>query len=81
MCHVEKRSGGVPLDPHISRLGKSRQGSQSTGSGDLGLIVLVRCEVGDAAHGIALNLYVGRHHLPDEGSQAAEGDDEYFVLS
>jgi hypothetical protein len=75
MGHVEKSAGGIPLDSHILRLGQAGERAQGSGPGDLGLVVLVRCQVGDTADGIALNLDVRRHHLLDERLQPAELDD------
>lgn len=56
MGHVEESTGRVPLHPHISGLGEPCQRAESTGSSDLGLVLLVGSEVSDAANRIALNL-------------------------
>lgn len=59
MCHVQKGTSGIPLNPHVLGLGQPRKRAQSTRPCDLGLVILMRCQVGDAANGIALHLDVG----------------------
>lgn len=80
MCHVEECSCCVPLNPHVLRLGKPCQGTQSSGPGDFGLVVFLRREVRDAPNSIALDLDVGRHHLANERGQPAELNDQDFVV-
>lgn len=80
MCHVEQSSSGVPLHPHVPRLGQSRQWAESTGAGNLGLVLLMGRQVRDAADGIALDFDIGREHLSDEGGQTAQLDDQDLVL-
>lgn len=38
------------------------------------------CEVGDTANCVALNFDIGREHLPDEGLESAQGNNEQLVL-
>ena len=78
--HVEKCPRRVSLNAHIFGPGEPGQRTERSRSRDLGLVILVRGEVGDAADGVALHLDVGRHHLSDEGSQATQEDDGDFVL-
>jgi hypothetical protein len=40
----------------------------------------VRCQVGDTADSIALDLDVGRHHLLDQWLQPAKLDDQDLVV-
>ena len=63
--HVEQRARRVALHPRILGLGQARQRTQRARPRDLGLVVLVRGQVRDAADGVALHLHIGRHHLPD----------------
>lgn len=80
MCHVEQRAGGVSLHAHVPGLCQTREGLQGAGACNLGLVVLVRGQVGDAADGIALDLDIGRVHLLDEGSKTTESDNGDLVL-
>ena len=41
----------------------------------------VRCEVGDAPDGVALDLHIWREHLTDEGFESTELDDRELVLA
>lgn len=59
VCHVQKSTSGVSLNAHVSGLGQPRKWAKSTRPRNLGLILLVGCEVCDAAHCIALDLDVG----------------------
>jgi hypothetical protein len=80
MGHVEQRTGSVSLNPHVLGLCKSGQGSESSRSGNLGLVVFVRCQIGYASHGVTLDLDIGGHHLSDERGEATEPDNLNLVL-
>lgn len=80
MCHVEKCTGGVPLHTHVSGLGESGKGAKCPRPSYLGLVLLVRGEVGDAADSITLDFDVGGQHLADQWGQATQLDDEDLVL-
>lgn len=67
MRHVQQRASGVSLHAHVPRFGQTCKRLQGAGACDLGLVVLVRGQVGDAPDGIALHLDIGRVHLLDEG--------------
>lgn len=41
----------------------------------------MRREIGNTTDRIALYLYIGRHHLTNQGRQPPEGDDQDLVLS
>ena len=64
-------SGGVL---EISRRKLSRTGPDRTEPLTMG------GQVGDATDGVALDLDVGREHLPDQGFQASEFDDRELVV-
>ena len=68
------------MDAHVFGLGQPCEGLQGAGACDLGLVVLVCREVGDAPHGVALYLDIRRVHLLDERREAAECDDGDLVL-
>lgn len=55
MGHVQQSAGSVALNAHVLRLGQPCQRSQGTRASDLGLVVFMRGQVGDAAHRIALH--------------------------
>ncbi len=80
MCHVEQSTGRVALHTHV--LGSSKTGERHQGARlcNLGLVVVVRGKVGDAADGVALHFDVGAEHLADQGFQTTELDDEQLVL-
>jgi hypothetical protein len=80
MRHVEERSRCIPLNPHVFRLGKPRQGAQSSRAGDFGLVIFLRRQVRDTSNSIALDLDVGRHHLANEGVQPAELNNQDFIV-
>lgn len=65
MRHVQQRARGIPLNPHVPRFGEPRQGPEGAGAGNLGLVLLMCCQVGDAPDGIALDFDVGGEHLSD----------------
>ena len=81
MCHVEQRSSGVSLHSHIFRFRQPCQWAQGTGSCNLCFVIFMCCQIGYAANRIALDFDVRRHHLANERRQAAQLDDQAFVLS
>ena len=80
MRHVQQRAGGVPLHTHVPGLGQTSERLQGPGACNLGLVILVRGQVGDAPNGIALHLDIGRVHLLDEGREATQCDNGNLVL-
>lgn len=81
MCHIQESAGGISLDPHVPRLGEAGQRAKSAGTSNLGLVVFVCGEVGDATDGIALDFDIGREHLALERAKAAQLDDQNLVRS
>ena len=80
MRHVQESTGSVSLHPHIPRLCKASQRPESTGTRDLSLVLFVCREIRYAPHSIALDLDVGRQHLPDERAKATQQDDQDLVF-
>jgi hypothetical protein len=80
MGHVEQGTGGISLDTHIPGLGQSSQGTKSAGARNLGLVLLVRRQVGDAANCVALDFNVGRVHLSYQRCQATKVDNKELVF-
>jgi len=80
MCHVEESAGGIALDPHVARLSQPSQRAQGTGPRDLCLVVLVRCQVGDTADSIALDLDIVGHHLSDQRLESAKMHYQYLIV-
>lgn len=80
VCHVEQSTCRITLNPHILRLCQADQRTQRARAGNLCLVLLVRGQVRNTSDGVALYLYIRRHHLADQRGQPSEGDDQDFVL-
>lgn len=80
MCHIEKRASGIPLYSHVLGFGQPSEGAQSARPCNLGLVLLVRSEVGDTTNSIALDLDIWRHHLLDKRLESAELDNQDLVV-
>jgi hypothetical protein len=80
MRHVQQRAGGVSLHAHVPGLGQTCERLQGAGACNLGLVVLVRRQVGNAPNGIALHLDIGRVHLLDQGRETTQCDNGDLVL-
>lgn len=80
MRHVKQCARCVALNAHVFRFCEPGQRLEGTGACNLGLVLLVRGEVGDASDGVALDFDVGRVHLLDQRSQASKGDDGDLVF-
>jgi hypothetical protein len=81
MSHVKQCAGRIALYTHILRLGQADQRTQRSRPSDLGLVLLVGCQVSDTTDGVTLHFNIGRHHLADQRGQPSESDDQDFVLS
>jgi hypothetical protein len=80
MRHVEQSTRRISLYPHISRLGEASKRSESAGTGNLGLVLFVRCKIGDASDSVALHLNIRRQHLSNERSQSTKLDNKDLVI-
>ena len=59
MCHVQQCAGGVPLHAHVPGFSQTCEWLQGARTCNLGLVVLVRGQVGDTPDGVALHLDIG----------------------
>lgn len=81
MCHIEQRTGRITLHTHILRLCQADQRTQRSRASNLGLVLLVRSQIGYTADRITLHFHIRRHHLADQRGQPSEGDDQDLVFS